>query len=841
MATTSPPSVNNDNYNPKTDPARKAGSQDPGWKYGYWADLQFRDKVTCTLCDVQVSGGIKRLKQHLAGGYGDCQMCSKTTTEIRKEMRDYLEGNKRRRPLFIDDEQEEQEDDVVVVEAIPAESVQVESSAPASQSSKVQPSSGTAAKQRRAAYLYKAPTGKKTKEVPKGNKSIIEMLRPTPEEVVDQRIKGYQPRIPAKIKSKEEKHYVDMQWALWFYECGISFNSAAARQFKIAVEATIQFGSGYEPPTPHLLGEPLLNDAVQLTSKGREEHEQAWKQYGCTLMSDGWTDKRCRHLINFLVNSPEGTYFLESVDASADVQDAFMLADLLEKRIDVIGKEKVVQVITDNGANYKAAGRILMERIPTLFWSPCAAHCLDLMLEDIGKLQPFKKTIARARSITTFIYRHGRILSLMREKTGGSDLVRPAATRFATSFLTLKSLHKHKDALKALFHTEEWSANKLSKTTAGDNVHKLVFSIEFWNSVEDCLRASAPLLIVLRVVDGDERPAMPEVTALMNHAKEKIKLSFAITTKKPLLDKILKIIEKRWEKQMDHPLYGAALYLNPGKLHPLIRDNKDEIVGQLRGSFLDVLGKMVEDEELRDKIDAQSLDYEALRGDAFSNKMAKQNLEKLSPLDWWRSYGGRAVEIQRFARRIVSLCASSSGCERNWSTFEFIHTKKRNRLLHKRLNAIVFVSYNRKMKTRFQIRREKKGKSFDPLVVDQFDWDNEWADCSYVHPKGARGCEVAENENGNGLTWELVDEALGASSSLRGRNLQRKASNKRARDGPSRLVEEDSGSASEEEEDDQDPHDDADVSDCEDAPSGSNGDGENVDATNVPDEFDDGY
>ena len=97
-------------------------------------------------------------------------------------------------------------------------------------------------------------------------------------------------------------------------------------------------------------------------------------------------DRRSRHLINFLVNSPEGTYFIESVDASAEVHDAFMLADLLGKKIDEIGKEKVVQVITNNGANYKAAGRILMERIPTLFWSPCAAHCLDLMLEEIGKL-----------------------------------------------------------------------------------------------------------------------------------------------------------------------------------------------------------------------------------------------------------------------------------------------------------------------------------------------------------------------------------------------------------------------------------------------------------------------
>ena len=41
-------------------------------------------------------------------------------------------------------------------------------------------------------------------------------------------------------------------------------------------------------------------------------------------------------------------------------------------------------------------------------------------------------------------------------------------------------------------------------------------------------------------------------------------------------------------------------------------------------------------------------------------------------VEWWRSYGGRAIDIQRFARSIVSLYASSSGCERNWSTFEFV-------------------------------------------------------------------------------------------------------------------------------------------------------------------------
>jgi len=135
----------------------------------------------------------------------------------------------------------------------------------------------------------------------------------------------------------------------------------------------------------------LLAKTVEQTNKLKEKHEAAWKQYGCTLMLDGWTDRRVRHLFNFLVNSPEGTFFLESVDASSQVHDA------LQQRIDLIGRDKVVQVVTDNGANYKAACKLLMERIPTLFWTPCAAHCLEFILEEIGKMKVFSKPIARAR------------------------------------------------------------------------------------------------------------------------------------------------------------------------------------------------------------------------------------------------------------------------------------------------------------------------------------------------------------------------------------------------------------------------------------------------------------
>ena len=89
-----------------------------------------------------------------------------------------------------------------------------------------------------------------------------------------------------------------------------------------------------------------------------------------------------------------------------------------------------------------------------------------------------------------------------------------------------------------------------------------------------------------------------------------------------------------------------------------------------------------------------------------------------------------------------------------------IHTKKRNRLEHKRLNKLVYVSYNKKMTNRFQKIRELgcKGKRSNPLLLEEFQWDIEWVD-----------------ENCGELPWAVVDEAIGASENLQGHNLPRAA------------------------------------------------------------------
>jgi len=46
-----------------------------------------------------------------------------------------------------------------------------------------------------------------------------------------------------------------------------------------------------------------------------------------------------------------------------------------------------------------------MQKRKKLYWTPCAAHCIDLMLEDFEKKIPLHHdTIANGKKITTYIY-----------------------------------------------------------------------------------------------------------------------------------------------------------------------------------------------------------------------------------------------------------------------------------------------------------------------------------------------------------------------------------------------------------------------------------------------------
>ena len=146
------------------------------------------------------------------------------------------------------------------------------------------------------------------------------------------------------------------------------------------------------------------------------------------------------------------------------------------------------------------------------------------------------------------------------------------------------------------------------------------------------MRASQPLLVALRIADGDETPAAPEIMVAMEVAKTTIKDSLKART--DLLKEVMKRYDNRWENQMQQKLYGAALFLNPSKFFAL-REKDKRKAARLRIMFNEILYKIVADDSEQSKISRQADDYEQSEGEGFSMSLAIRDRDKKNPSKFW--------------------------------------------------------------------------------------------------------------------------------------------------------------------------------------------------------------
>ncbi|XP_011626359.1 uncharacterized protein LOC105421276 [Amborella trichopoda] len=174
---------------------------------------------------------------------------------------------------------------------------------------------------------------------------------------------------------------------------------------------------------------------------------------------------------------------------------------------DEVGHENVVQLVIDNAENYRKAGLLLMERRPNLYWIPCAAHYVNLMLKETGKLRRVKTCILKSKLITRFIYNHKFLHALMREHYM-REIVRESTTRLATTFLTIQSLLINKAGLRLMICSNEWQTDRAAMSQLGRQVEITLLDRRFWARCNNVVSVNEPLLRVLRLSDFDDKPAM---------------------------------------------------------------------------------------------------------------------------------------------------------------------------------------------------------------------------------------------------------------------------------------------------------------------------------------------
>ncbi|XP_035540211.1 uncharacterized protein LOC118344202 [Juglans regia] len=590
-------------------------SEDPAWAHAR-AVPGARNNTECLYCNKIIrGGGITRLKHHLAGIPGDVEACKNVSEDVKWQMKELLnemkKSKEKRRRIRSE-----------IGGDIDLTSDDIDDRNSMEEQSQLSKGKGKS---------KESGTGESV-----GGLSRFFAPRTTP---------GAQPSIKSSMCSNEMIVKAKMAVARCWYDANLPFNAAQSKFYQPAIDAMTTIGPGFKGPSLYELRGNLLKMAVNEVQDYLQQIKKIWNETGCSLMADGWTNQKQQSIINFLVYCPKGTMFLKSVDTSGLRKDAETLFNIFDEVVQEIGAENLVQFITDNDASYKAAGKKLQQKYGSFYWSPCAAHCIDLMLENFSDPRYFPlidDTIKKAKKITKFIYNHGWVLALMRKDfTKGHDLCRPAITRFATNFLSIQCLLLFKKELRQMFTCDKWIASNHSKSSIGKGIAEIVLEDkEFWVQCQFIVKVSEPLVHVLRLVDGDEKLAMGYLYDAMERAKENIKAR--CNNKVSLFSPFTRIIDSRWDRQLHSPLHAAGCFLNPGIYYSPNFKNKNEVI---RG-FNSCVMKMELDPDNQDKIIAELDLYKNAIGE-FGHSLAIRQRDKINPVAWWTQFGCEVPTLQR--------------------------------------------------------------------------------------------------------------------------------------------------------------------------------------------------
>ncbi|XP_010256843.1 PREDICTED: uncharacterized protein LOC104597134 [Nelumbo nucifera] len=695
---------------------------DPAWKHCQMFRNGDRYRLKCIYCGKMFSGGgIHRIKEHLAGQKGNAATCLNVQPEVRQLMQQSLDGGvlKRKKKLKIAEEKTDASPSPLLLEGTttPAPPNELDTFAtPGEATSGFQlitaPAPDTVEQNSGLLANREEEMGQVTdRSTDKRKRGRMENFSPPP-------VLPDAPPIGSNltIGPGKGKEHVNLAIGRFLYDIGAPLDAVNSVYFQPMIEAILSEGQGLKPPSYHDLRGWILKNSVEEVKSIVDQYKGSWVRTGCSVLADELMTESGRSVINFFVYCPEGLMFLKSVDASDILSSTDALYELLKEVVEEVGVQNVLQVITDSSEHYVVAGKKLTETYPTMYWTPCSARCVDLMLKDISEFEWINTTFEHSKSITRFIYNHPVVLNMMRRYTYGKDLVQPAITRSATNFTTLQSMVSLKNNLQTMVTSQEWMDCPHSKTSDGLVMIDVICSESFWNSCISIIRLTDPLLRVLRMVTSEKRPAMGYIYEAMYRAKQVIKKELV---KKKDYVVYWNVIDQRWNQQLSRPLHAAGFYLNPSFFYGIEGDVHNEIMS----GMLDCIERLVPEIKTQDKITKELSSYKNAAGD-FGRKMSIRARNTLPPVEWWSTYGGGCPNLSRLAIRILSQTCSAFGINRNQSSFKQIN-RTRNSLEHQRFNDLLFVQYNLRFK-QMQLRRNKEADAMDPISIDNIDVVEDW-------------------------------------------------------------------------------------------------------------------
>ncbi|CAN6680004.1 unnamed protein product [Malus baccata var. baccata] len=415
------------------------------------------------------------------------------------------------------------------------------------------------------------------------------------------------------------------------------------------------------------------------------------------LSGDGWTDAQRRPLINIMTTCESEPMFFRAINCEDEYKDKHCIANSTTDASKEIGHENVVQVITDNAHVGKAAGLLIEAHHPHIFWTPCVVHTLNLALKSICSLKQtdvsyddcnwISSIASDAWSINFFIMNHSMRLAMFNENCK-LKLLSIAETRFSSTLVMLRRFKEVKEGLEQMVISLNWALYKEDDLVKAMTVKQKILDEYFWEKIDYILFFTTPIYEVIRMADTD-KPCLHLVYEWWDAMIEKVKTVIYRNECKALHEKKKQFFDAGNRILLEY--YSSEwLQEDPSCLAP----HRDvELTTERKKNALRDTFPLRRLEEISYASFSMCLnDFGAI--DSMNDRL------HLEPVMWWIVHGASTPSLQSIALKLLGQLCSSSCCERNWSTYSFIHSLRRNKITPQRAEDLVFVHNNLRLLSR---------------------------------------------------------------------------------------------------------------------------------------------
>lgn len=462
----------------------------------------------------------------------------------------------------------------------------------------------------------------------------------------------------------------------------------------------------YKPPSRKTLTTKLIPDEynkIVATLKSMLENIS-----DLSITTDMWTSDSNRAYITVTSHFIFNDHLYSPVIATREIREAHTglnIATLLSNILIEWGiKDKIVTVVSDNGANIKNA---INEHL-CKHHHPCVAHTLNLSVnEAISSNKEFLDVLKKCRTLVGH-FKHSVLASeklrQLQIQMGLSQLKvkQDVSTRWNSSLHMMERLIEIKDPLSAAI-------------TYLPRAPIFLTSLE-WELISDCLPLLKPFDVMTVELSAEKYPTLSKVIPLIRGLQYTLKnVTTKTATGNSIKQNLIEIVARRLGILEQNKTVAKATFMDPrfkkagfGIVENANNAEKwitDELKCIMKNTH-DIIESTtppinIEPTLLWEQFDSKVSKIKTnLSADISASLMIRQYLElpylsrTKCPLEFWSQHKNTFPELYKLQLKYLSVPATSVPSERVFSKTGQLTNDRRNRLHPNNLEYIIFLNSN---------------------------------------------------------------------------------------------------------------------------------------------------